>query len=355
MDAVLREILELARWAPSADNAQPWRFQPLGERELILWYALAPDPGVFNLDHFAGRLAMGALLETLALAATAHGLIAEARPEPVVAQACPWGIHVVLRAEAGVTPSPLVSVVRRRTTQRRRMSLVPLDAAQKRALEASVGKFYRIVWLEGWSNRLRMASLLYRTAKVRLLMPETFAVHRDTVAWGAKHSDDRIPSGAIGADPLLQRVMSWTMQSQERVRLLNRLGGHWLPRVEMDLLPALACAGHFLVCSERPLDDPASQMEAGRALQRFWLTAESLGLRLQPEMVPPLFCGYARANRLFTRDAWAMAEMAVLCERFSQWVGARAWAQTAFMGRLGRGPAAVSRSLRKPLNVLLAP
>lgn len=355
MDAVLRDILDLARWAPSADNTQPWRFQVLGERELVLWYAPGPDLSVFNLDHFAGCLAMGALLETLAVAATMHGLIvAETRPEPA-SHDYPWGIHVVLRAEAGVARSPLVPVVSRRTTQRRRMSLVSLSPAQKQALEASVGKLYRILWLEDWASKLKMASLLNRVGKVRLLMPETFAVHRDTIAWGAQHSDDRIPSGAIGADPLLQRIMAWTMKSQARVRMLNRMGGHLLPRVEMDLLPALACAGHFLVWSERPLDDPAAQMEAGRALQRFWLTAESLGLQFQPEMVAPLFCRYIRTDRLFTRDAWAATEMAVLCKRFSQWMGAQPWAQAAFMGRLGRSQPVVSRSFRQPLNALLVP
>lgn len=354
MNPVLQEILEWARWAPSADNTQPWRFQVLGERELILWYAPAREVGVFNLDHFAGHLAMGALLETLAVAATVQGLMAETHPEPGTL-AYPWGIRVVLRAEAGVSPSPLVSAIPRRATQRRPMPFASLSAAQKDALEASVGKFSKILWLEGWANKLRMASLLHRTGKVRLLMPETFVVHRDSIAWGAQHSDDRIPSQAIGADPLLQRIMAWTMKSQARVRLLNRIGGHFLPRVEMDLLPALACAGHFIIWSEKPLDESASQIEAGRALQRFWLTAETLGLQLQPEMVPPLFCRYTRADCLFTSDAWAIAEMAGLCEQFSQWVGAETWAQTTFMGRLGQRRTVVSRALRKPLNVLLIP
>lgn len=354
MDPVLREILELARWAPSADNTQPWRFQVLGERELILWYAPGPELSVFNLDHYAGRLGMGALLETLAVAATVHGLTAETHPEPA-AQAYPWGIRVALRPAVGMVPSPLVSAVSCRATQRRPLPLVALGAEQKHALEASVGKFYSILWLEGWANKFKMATLLHRTGKVRLLMPETFVVHRDTIAWGEQHSEDRIPSGAIGADPLLQRIMAWTMKSRQRVRRLNRLGGHVLPRVEMELLPALACAGHFLVWSEHPLDTPESQMEAGRALQRFWLTAESLGLQFQPEMVAPLFCRYAREGRPFTSDTWAAAEMAALCERFSRWVSAGRWAQTAFMGRLGRSRSVASRSLRKPLDAFLVP
>lgn len=356
MDSVLREILELARWAPSADNTQPWRFQVFSERELILWYAPAPEPGIFNLDHFSGRLAMGALLETLAVAGSVQGLGVESRLVP----ACldyPFGIHVVLRPTAGLKASVLSSAIVRRSTQRRRMSSALLTTAQKSDLEASVSDRFKVLWLEGWANRFRMASLLHRVGKVRLLMPETYTVHRDTIAWGEQHSEDRIPSGAIGVDPLLERIMAWSMGSQKRVALLNKLGGHMLPRLEMDIWPALACSGHFVLYSEHPVDDDvAAQIEAGRASQRFWLTAENLGLKLQPEMVAPLFCRYARSGRRFTNDPWAHKEMLRLCERFARLTGTQVWPGTIFMGRLGHeGKAVGSRSLRRPLSALLIP
>lgn len=299
---------------------------------------------------------MGALLETLAVAGSVQGLGVESRLVP----ACldyPFGIHVVLRPTAGLKASVLSSAIVRRSTQRRRMSSALLTTAQKSDLEASVSDRFKVLWLEGWANRFRMASLLHRVGKVRLLMPETYTVHRDTIAWGEQHSEDRIPSGAIGVDPLLERVMAWSMGSQKRVALLNKLGGHMLPRLEMDIWPALACSGHFVLYSEHPVDDDvAAQIEAGRASQRFWLTAENLGLKLQPEMVAPLFCRYARSGRRFTNDPWAHKEMLRLCERFARLTGTQVWPGTIFMGRLGHeGKAVGSRSLRRPLSALLIP
>ena len=33
---VVEQILDLARWAPSGDNSQPWRFQVLSDRDVAV-------------------------------------------------------------------------------------------------------------------------------------------------------------------------------------------------------------------------------------------------------------------------------------------------------------------------------
>jgi nitroreductase len=323
----------------------------MGAREVALWYAPSPDMGIFCLDHYTGHLAMGALLETLAIAASVKGFDITYAFEPE-REGCPFGLRVQLLGRV-CEPSPFAGYITTRTTQRRLLQSTPISESQRLALEASVGENYRVVWAEGADNKRRMARLLSLAGKVRLLAPETYNAHRDTIAWGATNSHDRIPSAAIGADPVLRWVMAWALRSPRRVAWLNRFWGHWLPRLEMDYLPARACATHFLLVNKSDSDTLDARIKNGRALQRFWLAATSLGLQMQPEMAALVFCRYIRAGTDFTSHKQAGELMGQICSEFSSWLGQDTWQTTVFMGRLGIGAQPKGRSLRKSLTDLM--
>ena len=74
---VVRQILDLARWAPSGDNTQPWRFEIRSDSEILVHGYDTRDHCVYDLDGWASQLSHGALLETLALAATRFGCRAQ--------------------------------------------------------------------------------------------------------------------------------------------------------------------------------------------------------------------------------------------------------------------------------------
>lgn len=347
----LASVLKLARWAPSGDNTQPWRFRILGEREVEVLYRPSERLGVFNLDHYAGRMAMGALLECIDIAASAHGW----EMRLVSANAMEAGFKLCFEP-VGRPPSALLPFIQTRVTQRRPLSLARLSVAEKQALEMSVGKSYSLVWIEGLAEKWRLAWLLGLTDKVRLTIPEAFRVHQETVAWGLTLSDDRIPDAAISVDPVLLRVMRWAMKSWRRVDLLNRYAwGHSLPRLEMDVVPALFCGAHCLLVAEQPVVEPEQEIEAGRAMQRLWLTATSLGLQTQPEMAPLIFSRYVVQDRMFSESAAACSSMRLLRGRFADLWGDDNWARSAFMMRLGKGGYPTARSLRIPLADLLLP
>lgn len=345
----LASVLELARWAPSGDNTQPWRFRLISADEIEVLYRPSAALGVFNLDHFAGYLAMGGLLESIDIAASLHGWKTEISTEGAV------GDRFRVKFErAGRQPSALAPFLEARATQRRPLSPRRLSAAHKRALEASVGASYDLEWIETGAAKARLAWLLAAVDKVRLTIPEAYAVHRDTVAWGARFSEDRIPDAAIAVDPVLLRVMRWAMQSWSRVRFLNRyLWGHGLPRLEMDFLPAVFCGAHCLVVSKTPMSGVEDAVAGGRAMQRLWLTAASLGLQAQPEMAPLIFSRYTERATAFTEIAERRADMVALSEGLADFFGATNWTRAAFLLRFGHGKAAKARSLRKPLADLL--
>ncbi len=348
----IEQILDLARWAPSGDNTQPWRFEIVSDEHVVVHAFDTRHHCVYDLHGEASQLSVGAMLETMRLAATAQGRAMRTRRREDAPADAPL-IDVWLVPDPGIARDPLVDVITRRSVQRKRLSTRALEPAAKSALETAVGLDHQVVWFEGWRERMRWAWLAVRSAKIRLTIPEAYAVHREIIEWGARYSDDRVPAQALGADPLTLRSMQWAMTSWERVQSMNRwFGGTYMPRLQLDFLPGVCCAAHFAILARTSARGMDAQLAAGGAVQRFWLTATRLGLQLQPQHTPIVFSEYSRAGVRFTADVPAQARASEVSERLSSLLGADAATRLRFLGRLGKGPAAESRSRRFPLEKL---
>lgn len=354
MQNVAEKILDLARWAPSGDNTQPWRFEILDERHVLVHGFDTREHCIYDLNGFGSQLAHGALLETLRIAATGFGLRAETTRRWGTPETHPL-YDVQLYPDEQVQPDPLLPYIERRCTQRRSFRMQPLSLNEKQALAASVGNSYTILWIEGWGGRWAMSKLLFSSAKIRLTIPEAYDVHRDVIKWNTRYSDDGIPDAAIGLDVLTLKIMRWAMGSWKRVDFLNNyLAGHLLPRIELDLLPALRCAGHFVLLRNEEPQGIEDFVDAGRAVQRFWLTATKLDLQLQPEMTPLIFARYVHQGIPLTKvmpAAQRAKDLAVVLERLIVEPPTR----VMFMGRIGHGQPPRARSMRLSLVNLLQP
>lgn len=351
--ATLMRILDRARWAPSGDNTQPWRFEILGDDRIRVHGHDTRDWCVYDLEGRASQIALGALLESIALAASGEGLSAAFALEPDSREERPV-IAVYLTEQPGAAPDPLNEQLEHRVTQRRPVSSTPLKQEDKSSLEATVGRDYRVVWAEGAKQKWKMARILFRNAHIRLTIKEAFEVHRRIIEWDSQFSEDRIPDRAIGLDPLALKIMKWAMASWVRIRFLNRyLSGTVLPRLEMDVLPALGCAAHFLLVRNDPPGGIGDYFNAGRAVQRLWLSCAARGISFQPEMTPLIFAGYARAGVEFTENRRAILDAQELAAELQSLLGSEVLPRGVFLGRLGYGTRPTARSLRLPLRRLL--
>jgi hypothetical protein len=146
------------------------------------------------------------------------------------------------------------------------------------------------------------------------------------------------------------------MQDWRRVEFMNRyLAGTIAPRVQLDLLPGIACAAHVVIVADTVPTSIDDYVAAGGAVQRFWLTATTLGLQHQPEMTPLIFARYAREGRLFSAVPGVTQAMRDLWLRLETLLGAEVMSRALWLGRIGAGAPAVARSLRLPLENLLLP
>ena len=346
-------ILDLARWAPSGDNAQPWRFVILDDYHVVIHGHDTREHCVYDLRGHASQLALGALLETISIAASRYGLRTVARARPGEPETHPK-IDIQFINDPDIKPDPLLPYISQRATQRRPLSSRALSTSERIALETAIGSGFHVRWLVDFPQRLRIARLLFRNGHLRLTLPEAYATHKSIIDWEHDLSEDRIPATAVGLDPMAQRLMRWALASPARVDFLNHYAaGTLVPCLELDFIPGLACAAHFIIFAERPPESLDDFLNAGRAVQRLWLTATRLNLQFQPEMTPLIFNSYVRNGVAFTRNARSNRLAQKLSSRLADIAAPENIATAVFMGRIGAGAAPKARSVRLPLEKLM--
>lgn len=343
---VIEQILDLARWAPSGDNTQPWRFEILADDHVLIHGFDTRHDCVYDLEGHASQIAHGALLETLRIAASAHGIRAEWARRPDTPEThLLYDVRLLL--DASITPHPLLPFIKTRTVQRRPMWGKRLSAEEKQMLEAAAHPF-SVHWFETLPERWRIARLNFANAKIRLTIPEAYEVHKRVIEWGARFSNDRIPEAAVGVDPMTAKLMQWVMHSWERVEFFNKwFAGTLGPRIQLDLFPGIGCSAHACLIAPESATCIDDHVAAGTAVQRFWLTCESLDLQHQPEMTPLIFNHYHRHGIRFTETESALHLNAKLDLALTESQDLSIIRGAGWLCRIGRKTEVNGRSLRK--------
>ena len=349
----LLQILDLARWAPSGDNTQPWRFEIVADNHIAVAGFDTRAHVIYDFNGHPSHMAHGALLETLRIAATGFQLETDWSLRPDCPDTAPI-YDIILHTKTALPADPLLPYIEKRVVQRRPMRTTPLTEDQRRQLTLSVGSGFTLHFFETLAERFAVAKLLWNNANIRLTCPEAFQVHRAIIEWGARYSTDRIPEEAVGVDPVTAKLMKWVMQSWKRVEFFNRyLLGTIPPRIQLDFIPALACAGHILLRPTQAPRDLVDHVKAGIALQRLWLTATALGLHLQPEMTPVIFRWYVRSGKKFSLLPDIDRQIKSLTESFEKLAAVNDVDSFSFFCRVGQRTSPWSRSIRKNLHDLM--
>ncbi|XPF93402.1 ThiF family adenylyltransferase [Colwellia sp. RE-S-Sl-9] len=344
------EIINLARWAPSGDNTQCWKFQLINDISFVVIANDTRDSVVYDLDGHSSHVAHGALLETIEIAASQFGFSVDIKSD--YADDTQLKFHVSLIKNATIDVSKLAPYIKTRTVQRRPMGTQPLTAAEKAQLEQEVPDGYKIKWFESKEDKLAIAKLNFCNAKTRLTMYEAYKVHKEIIDWNKQYSETKIPEQALGVDWLTARMMQWLFKSWGRVKFANTyLAGTLLPRLQLDFIPSLKSSAHFAIIAEKAPKTIEEYITVGRILQRVWLTATKLQLGFQPEQTPVIFSRYIDNEIRFTEDINVINNAnkgKALFESIFEQAN-----NTVFLARLGRSTAPKSRSIRKPLDDLI--
>lgn len=353
---VIEQILDLARWAPSGDNTQPWTFEIEGPDKVTIHVRDQADDDIYDYnDGQPTLLSTGCLLESMRIAASRHGKMLWWSYEGGSANM--HKIRVELPDAPGIEPDPLLPFVHMRSVDRRPYRATGLTPAQRQALTAALGDEFRIQWHETRGARWRLTRLNSMATNIRLRIPEAFMIHQRVMDWTHRRSPDRIPVGAVGLDAMTLKIMRWAMRDWSRMDRMNRISGTGAARLQLDYLPGLGCAAHYTVTRANPVSEEdriPSLIRCGQAVQRFWLTATQLGLSMQPSMATAIFAHYGRHGIDFTGDAKIRRQAAELAGRLDGLLPGGG-DDLLWMGRIGapRSRRVGPRSIRKPLEALM--
>ena len=257
---------------------------------------------------------------------------------------------------SALSEDPLVAWIKQRSVNRGPYQMQALTQAEKQALQSAIGSGFQIRWFETFGEKWAVTRLNARATWLRLTLPETFAIHQRIIDWENDLSPDRVPSTAVGLDPLTRRLMQWALGDWKRADFLNRyFAGPLTPVIEMDVLPGLRCAAHFaFTCPQLHTTRDETLISVGQALQRFWLTATSLGLVMQPAFATIAFAYYGERASDFSSVPGAGNKAKIIAQQFKAILGFGS-EQTPFLGRIGRplGAPPRTRSVRLALQELL--
>jgi nitroreductase len=255
---------ELAGYAPSVHNSQPWRWR-VGDHALDLYADARRQLGVTDPDARLATLSCGAALHHARVALAAEGWRADVVRLPDPADPGHFA-HLSLTNAIPVAANAVrdVQSIRVRHTDRRPVSGTRLDADQLRAIVAAVeaeGARLHVLSTDGVLELAAAASFAQRAEAA------DDAWQAELAYWtgGSRPTGAGVPDSAIPDSPTLTTVP-------------GRDFGHpgTLPvNAEHD-----AAATFAILYGDE--DTPGDWLRAGEALSAGWLAAATLGVSVLP-------------------------------------------------------------------------
>jgi hypothetical protein len=273
-------IVEAGASAPSGDNCQPWRFRWNGAALLIVFIPERAE-SFYDVEHIASWVSLGALLENVTLAAEGQGL------QPAVELFPESGAGNVV-GRISFTPkqlprSPLLTAIPGRSVNRRPYRREPLPAAVSEGLLAAGGGVAAVKTrlIEDPQALSRLAALAALNDRVLF---ENRALHAGLQRWlrwtreDTLRTQDGMPIESLELArierPGFRMLSAWPCARQ-----LGLAGGtRLLPlRARRTYLRSAAVG---LVSVNR--EEATAFIEAGRVVERIWLTATVRQVAFQP-------------------------------------------------------------------------
>ena len=281
MPEIISSLTEAGRWAPSADNTQPWHFHWDGQ-VLALRYDSRHKAG-FPVHYQATLLTMGAVIENVVQMANAFGL-------PRVWK---WQIPRVepyeffsIRLEGFLQSSSLIANLPlfQRHTNRLPFTKEPLPGTFLNLLSGLSDSSISVRVFEGTARLKEVAELIRDASEARF---QTREIH-EWFARSLRFDRAEVEMGdgldvstfglPLGGRALLRFISDW-----KRMSWLNRINGYkLLAAIEAS---SMTKAGAVIAVIGKPGMEAA--LEAGMMMERVWIKANAAGLGVQPYYIVP--------------------------------------------------------------------
>ena len=287
------ELVTEAIKAPSAGNAQPWKWY-FSKGYLLLFYE---DTGILSFgDHNrrASCLALGAAIENLELTAYHKGIKTGIHAFPLndqsqLAAAFTFSEHA--QDSNNYAYGHLVNYIGERQTNRNTGTRENIaDDVLMKITEAATSVPGASLILKNTAEEINtMAALNGSAERLKLLHPEGhFEFFEKELIWDDK--DDNNRKDGINLSGLCisgqEQIALKMIRSPEAIKLLaDWNGGRALEYIGRRSVATSSAIGLIAM----PDSSAVSYLNGGRSMQRMWLTAQQNGIAVQPLMTPLVF------------------------------------------------------------------
>lgn len=271
---IITKIIIAGASAPSGGNSQPWKFEVRGDEIKVIALPLKDHP-VLNFRFRGTWVAHGALIENIKIAATQYGLETKIAIFPF--QEDKNVTTLITLIESALKPDLLSSAILRRTTNRKPFDRAPLTDNEKDELLRTKGELPAKVILKDKPEELKeLGEAMSVNEAVMLENQELHKLFFKEVVWN--EAEEQKKGGGLLVKTLElgkpQRFMLGLCRHWPIMNLLNRLG--MARTIAKDNGKVYGSAGAMGVIVVNDTDEVF--IDAGRAMERIWLTATNLGL-----------------------------------------------------------------------------
>lgn len=273
------DILEIAVYAPSGENSQPWRFE-FSKDTLFVYNLPKRDNPIYNYRQRGSYIAHGALIQNITITAPAFGLIPEVHVFPDHRD-----VNLVAKIyfrETSPVNSEWTSIIKQRSTNRKKYRNEKLDQEIMEKLKKSSEdiKYCSTLFIEDTRTIAKIASYISTPDRIMLEYKPLHDTIFDNICWTDTENEKR----KMG---LFVKTMELAPPEQVVFRLLK----HWLvakcagliglPKfISQENAKKYSTASAYAVFVVENNDQ--AYVYAGMAMQQVWLTAITCGLVAHP-------------------------------------------------------------------------
>jgi nitroreductase len=342
----IERILHAGNQAPSGENCQPWCFVV---RDQAIEVHMLPerDQSAYSWGQRASYLATGAVIENIVVAASTERYRAEAYYFPNAKD----DSHIAtieLAKDPRLQVDPLAAFIDTRISNRKPYKKGSLTDEECTALIRAAGGEESFVLIENPEELKRLGRVGATNEEVMLANQSLHNFFFSHVSW-TKEEDEKKKIGFYiktlelppPAQVMFKAFRHWSVMSK-----LSKIGFNRVVAKQNAATNASASAmGALMLERTEPLDF----VKVGRAVERLWLTATSLGFAFQP-LTGVLFFKLKIAGG--ETDAFSPEEQKLIMDAYAEAsqiykAGER---HVAFMFRIGRGDAPSAHAVRFPLT-----
>lgn len=346
---LVEKILDLARWAPSGDNSQPWRFKIESDNRFFI---IVENPLENSFYDFAGKptwISIGCLIETLQLAANKF----DKRIQWVIKDK---QIEVQIeKKKENTDPYDLAAFIEFRSVDRGHYQKEKPPADLFNEMNHLLNQDYQLSEFSDPASIRKIIKMNQLATQVRLVLEKAHLDHQRTFKFKKSDAELGIPAEATGLSNMSILMMKFLLNHWKLLYFLNRkLGFATLASFELDYLPGKNSAGYFALTAAKSIDSMSETelIEAGMQIQRLWLYLTKKGLVIQPCYITIILSYYLRNHIPIENDEKILEKMNLMKQKFKE-LGLSD--KTIFIARFGyeKFHANKIRSTRLPIEKLI--